>query len=119
MKAGKILGVSFFALILLSAVSLEAARTKSQTVLVPYDGTVAGHHLASGEYHVKCETSGADAKLTFVLGRKVVATVEGQIVNRSQQYSTNEVVYDTKPDGTRAIVEIRFAKANQIIVFKE
>ena len=119
MKAGKILGVMFFTVALLSAVSLEAARNKSQKVLVPYAGTVAGEHLSSGVYHVKYETNGATAKLTFVLNRKVIATVEGQLVNRNQQYSINQVVYDTKSDGTRAIMEIRFAKPNQTIVFKE
>jgi len=119
MKAGKILGIAFCTVALFSAVSLEAARTKTEHVLVPYEGTVAGQHLASGIYRVKCETNGATAKLTFVLDRKVVATVEGQLVNRNQHYSINQVVYDTKPDGTRAIMEIRFAKKNQTIVFKE
>lgn len=119
MKARKILGVTFFTVALLSAVGLEAAGAKTQNVLVPYAGTVAGKHLASGVYHVKCETNGATAKLTFVLDRKVVATVEGQLVNRSDQYWMNQVVYDTKSDGTRAIMEIRFAKPNQTIVFKE
>ena len=119
MKTGKIMAVAFFTVALLSAVSLEAARTKTQKVLVPYEGTVAGEHLASGVYHVKCETNGATAKLTFVLDRKTVATVEGQLVNRSREYSINQVVYDTKTDGTRAIMEIRFAKPNQTIIFKE
>ena len=119
MKAVKILGVALFAAALLSTVSLEAARTKTQKVLVPYAGTVAGEHLASGLYHIQCETSGTTAKLTFMQDRKAVATVEGQLVNRSQEYSINQVVYDTKTDGSRAIMEIRFAKPNQTIVFKE
>lgn len=119
MKLSKVLGVTFAMLALLSAVSVEAARSKSQNVFVPYAGTVAGKQLASGDYKVKCETNGADAKLTFLLNRKVVATVEGQVVNRSEQYSDNQVIYSTKSDGTRAITEIRFASPNQVIVFND
>ena len=119
MKLRKILAVTFCTAVLLSAVSLQAARNKTQSVLVPYAGTVAGTHLESGQYHVKYETDGTTAKLTFVLNRKVVATVEGKVVNHAGEYSTNEVLYNTKPDGTRAITEIRFASPNQTITFKE
>lgn len=119
MKLRKILAVTFSTAFLLSAVSLQAARNKTQSVFVPYAGTVAGAHLKSGQYHVKFETDGTTAKLTFVLNRKVIATVEGKVVNHADEYSTNQVLYDTKPDGSRTITEIRFANPNQAIVFKE
>jgi hypothetical protein len=119
MKLRKILGFTVVALFLLSSVSIEAARNKSQAVLVPYDGTVAGTHLESGRYRVTCETSGTSAKLTFMLDRKVIATVEGQVVNRSEEYSSNQVIYDTKSDGTRSITEIRFAHPSQVVVFNQ
>ncbi len=119
MKLRKMLAVAFSTAVLLSAVSLQAARSKTQSVYVPYAGTVAGTHLNSGQYRVKCETDGTTAKLTFVLNRKVVATVEGKVVNHSDEYSTNQVLYDTRPDGTPAITEIRFARPNQAITFKQ
>jgi hypothetical protein len=119
MKSSKILGLAIFTAVLFSAVSMEAAREKSRNVLVPYDGTVAGTRLASGVYQVKCETSGANAKITFVLDRKVVATVEGQVVDRAEKYSDSQVIYDTKSDGTRTITEIRLAKPSQVVVFNE
>jgi hypothetical protein len=119
MKASKILGFTIFAFVLLSAVSIEAARSKSRDVLVPYDGTVAGTRLASGEYQVQCETSGTSAKLTFLLDRKVIATVEGQLVDRAEKYSDSQVIYDTKSDGSRAITEIRLAKPSEVVVFNE
>lgn len=119
MRLRKMLAVTFCTAALLSAVNLQAARSKTQNVFVPFAGTVAGTHLASGQYHVKCETSGATAKLTFVLNRKVIATVEGKVVNRSEHYSMNQVIYNTKPDGTRTITEIRFTHPDQAIVFKD
>ncbi len=119
MKLRKILGFSVVALALMYSASLQAARSKSQDVLVPYEGTVAGTHLAKGQYSVKCETDGTSAKLVFLQDRKVIATVEGQLADRSGKYSSNEVIYDKKPDGSRTIVEIRFARPSQVIVFKE
>lgn len=119
MKASKILGVTIFTAVLFSAVGVEAAWGKSKEVLVPYAGTVAGTQLASGVYQVKFETSGTNVKLTFVLDRKVIATVEGQVVNSDAQYSGNQVIYNTKSDGTRTITEIRFAHPSQVVVFNE
>ena len=86
MKLRQILTVIFCTVALLSAVNMQAARSKTQRLLVLYPGTVAGAHLARGKYRVKCETSGTIAKLTFVLHRKVIATVEGQV-----DYVKNEV----------------------------
>ncbi|MEJ2007455.1 MAG: hypothetical protein P8Z30_04730 [Acidobacteriota bacterium] len=119
MKLRQILTVTFCTVALLSAVNMQAARSKTQHLLLLYPGTVAGAHLARGQYRVKCETSGTIAKLTFVLHRKVIATVEGQVVNRNQHYMNNEVIYKTKSNGTRVITEIRFASPNQVVVFKD
>ncbi len=119
MKFRKILALTFVATALLTAASLQAAKSKTQDLLVPYAGTIAGTHIASGQYRVKCETNGTSAKLTFILDWKVVATVEGRVVNRSEQYSVNEVVYQKKPDGSRYVQEIRFAHPNEVIVFND
>ena len=119
MKARMILAVTFCMAFLMGTVNLQAARDKTQSVLVPYAGTVGGTHLESGTYRVKCETDGATAKLTFVLNRKVVATVEGQVVKGTDHYQRNQVVYGTNPDGSRTITEIRFANPNHAITFKE
>lgn len=119
MQLRKMVVVTFCTALLLSVASLQAAQSKTQSVYVPYAGTVAGARLESGQYHVKCETDGTTAKLTFVLNRKVVATVEGKVVNHTDGYSTNQVLYDKKSDGTRVITEIRFASPNQAVTFKE
>lgn len=119
MQLRKMLAVTFCTALLLSIVSLQAAQNKTQSVYVPYAGTLAGTQLESGQYRVKCETDGTSAKLTFVLNRKVVATVEGKVVNHSDGYSTNQVLYDKKSDGTRVITEIRFASPSQAVTFTE
>lgn len=117
----KVLGITFstLALAMMVTVSAGAARMRSQEVLVPYDGSLAGAQLPIGTYHVKCETHGQDATLTFLMGKKVVATVEGKLVDRKNKSSSNTVVYTTRSDGSRAIVEIRFAHPNEVVVFNE
>jgi uncharacterized protein with FMN-binding domain len=119
MKARKSLAVLFCAAVLMSTVSLEAARGKAQRVHLTSPSTVAGNELKSGTYVVKYEADGTNAKVTFLQGKKVVATVEGQLETRQNHYARTQVIFKTKPDGTRAITEIRFASPDRAIVFKE
>jgi hypothetical protein len=119
MKLRKSLAVLVCTAALLSAVSLKAARNNTKRVLLFYPSTVAGNQLKSGSYLVKYKAEGTNAKVTFLRGKKVIATVEGQIVNRHIHYSQTQVVYETKPDGTRTITEIRFASPDRAIVFEE
>ena len=119
MNLRKIVGFVVITLALLSVIGVEAAGAKSQNVLVPYEGTLVGKRLTSGTYQVKCETHGPSATITFSMGGKVVATVEGKVVNSSAKYSTNAVIYETKSDGSRAVVELRLTQPSQDVVFEE
>lgn len=119
MKFRKSLAVLFCTAALLSAVSLEAARNKAQRIHLFFPSSVAGNQLKSGNYLVKYEADGTNAKVTFLRRGRVIATVEGQVVNRQNNYSRTQVVFQTKPDGTRVITEIRFASPDRAIVFEE
>lgn len=118
MKLKRILGFTFVAMFLMTAVSMEAARSKSKVLFVPYEGSVAGKSLSSGLYRVKCETNGANATLTFQLGHKVIATIEGKVANRSEKYVRNEVVYNVNANGSRSIIEIRLSHPSQVVIFQ-
>lgn len=119
MKLKKILGFTFVAMFLMTAVTMEAARSKSKVLFVPYKGSVAGKSLSSGLYRVKCKTNGSNATLTFQLGHKVIATIDGKVAHRSTKYVRNEVVYNINPNGSRSIIEIRLAHPSQVVVFNE
>lgn len=119
MKLKKILGFVFVAMFLMTAVSMEAAKSKSEVLFVPYEASVAGKSLSSGNYRVKYETNGSNATLTFQLGHKVIATIEGKVANRSEKYVRNEVVYNINPNGSRSIVEIRLVHPSQVVVFND
>jgi len=95
-----------------------AAKSKdSKIVLLHYDVTVAGSHLASGSYDVAWQTRSPQATVSFMRGNKVVATVEGKVVDRGTIYSSNEVVYNVAANGARDIQEIRFKGLSEVIDF--
>jgi len=117
MKANRILGVSIVGFALAFALTANAKGKNSQDLLVPYDGSVAGSHLASGRYHVQWLTHTPGATVTFQKGDKVVATAEGTVEDRGKKYSNNAVIYAEQSDGSRIIQEIRFKGSSEVIVF--
>jgi hypothetical protein len=119
MKMRMILGIVMVALAMTVAAGTQAKDRNSRNVLVPYDGAVAGSHLASGRYDVQWVTHSPEATVTFQQASKVVATVEGKVVDRGTKYSNNQVIYDEKPGGTPVISEIRFAGSREVIVFNQ
>lgn len=97
-----------------------AAKTKSaKDITLHYDADVAGLHLTSGDYSVTWQTHSPQATVTFMQGKKVVATAEGKVVDRDSAYGSNEVVYGEGPGGKRQVQEIRFRGSSQVIVFNE
>jgi hypothetical protein len=106
--------------VILAMACVVAAQAKdSREVVLHSDVTVAGSHLASGSYNVTWQTHSPEATVTFLRGKKVVATAEGKLVDRGTAASFNEVVYHDKADGTTLIQEIRFKGSSEVLVFKE
>jgi hypothetical protein len=119
MKLMKTLSVTMIALAFFVAAGAAAQPKDSRSVLLHYDATVAGSHLASGSYDVRWQTHRPAATVTFLRGSKVVATAEGKVVDRGTTYPSNGVVYDEAGNGARQIREIRFKGSSDVIVFIE
>jgi len=119
MKLKKIVGAVIVPLALMTGVSASAKGKNSANVLLAYDATLSGTHLASGRYRLQWETHSPGATVTFQQGDKVAATVEGKVVERGTKYSMNEVIYDQKPDGSQTILEIRLKGSSKAIIFNE
>ena len=119
MRLRKTLSVTIFAMAFFVAAAAAAKAKDSRNVVLHYDATVAGSHLASGNYNVQWQTHSPEATVTFMRGSKVVATAEGKVVDRGKKYLSNEVVYNLTPDGGRVIQEIRFRGSSEVIVFHE
>jgi hypothetical protein len=97
-----------------------AAKTKhSDDVIIRFDATVAGSHLASGNYDIRWETHSPEATVSFLQGSKVMATAEGKVVDGEKKYSSNEVVFEQNADGVRVIREIHFRGLREILVFNQ
>ena len=113
-------GVSKFlarALALFLFVSLPAFANNSYTFHTA-DSVVApnGTEIPAGVYAVTYESHSPTATVTFKQGKSVVATVDGKWVDRDVKYESNAIVYRTNPEGTRTLLEIRFAGKKQALV---
>jgi len=78
--------------------------------------TADGTKIPAGVYDVTYKSHSPTATVTFKQGRRVVATVGGKWVDRDIKYDNDALVYDTNPDGTRTLIEIRFAGKKQALV---
>lgn len=119
MTRHRTLGIIIIALSFLVAAGAHGKTKNSRNVLVPYDGSLAGSHLASGRYQIQWVAHGSEATVNFYRDGGVVLTTKGQVVDRSITYPNNEVVYQEKAGGSRVIREIRFAGLSQVLVFHE
>jgi hypothetical protein len=116
MKLIKVLSTTLVAIVAMTF--FVAAKTKdSRNMVLYYEATVGGSHLASGPYSVKWETRSPEATVSFVQGNKIVATAPGKLVDRGKKYLANEVVFNMTPDGARTIREIRFRDSSEVIEF--
>jgi len=119
MKVGSFVGRITLAVAILLMAALSAVAQNARTLKVPYSASVNGKQLAAGEYKVTWETHSPEATVNFSQKKEVVATVEGKWVDRETKYEANAVVYSNNPDGSRTILEVRFAGLKGALVFGE
>ena len=94
-------------LLLLFAVSALAADKGNKTTVTVLDPVMLnGKMLAPGDYTVTWEGSGSDVQVSFLRGKKVVATASAKVESRDVAYGST--AYVTKKDGSGLdLVEIR------------
>src|SRR5262249_54422134 len=79
--------------------------------------TVGGTELAPGSYAISWTQTGADVKVTFARGKKVVAETTGKLVEREKPSSYGAIV--TRRDGGKDVVsEILFESSKRVIVLQ-
>jgi hypothetical protein len=119
MQVGRFVGRITLTLAIVLMAALSAVAQNARTLRVPYSASVNGKQLAAGEYKVTWQTHSPEATVNFSQKREVVATVEGRWVDRDIKYESNSVVYSNNPDGSRTIMEVRFAGLKGALVFGE
>ena len=81
--------------------------------------TLNGTPIPAGDYQVTWQTHSPEATVTIANGKRLVIAANGRWEERNIAYESSAVVYDMKSDGSRAIVEIRFAGLRGALVFGE
>jgi hypothetical protein len=119
MNIRKSLGTSVLSVALLLASGIPALAKNSATVTLSHDLVLNGTTLPAGKCSVRWETHSPEATVEFVQHHKVVLSTEGRVEERSKGYDHDAVVYNTAPDGTMSLVEIRFAYSNKVLVFNQ
>ena len=100
--------------LVLSAASAFAKNERQ--LAITSDASVSGKMLRAGKYKVGWVSHSPEATVTFYSRREAVTTVEGKWVNRGSEYKQNAVVYANHPDGSKSIIEIRFAGMSRALV---
>jgi hypothetical protein len=117
MKIRNLAGTLMMMLALMLVASGWAFAKDSGKLNLNFAASVHGTQLAAGEYQVSWETHSPQATVTFKQKKGGVTTADGVVAERPTAYETNSVVYSTNPDGSRSIIEIRFAGSNKVLTF--
>ena len=119
MKIAKLTRVLVAVVVLaLAFTSTAFAASGAATVKLFGAAQVNGKSLAAGEYKVRWETNSPEAAVTFLQGKKAVATAHAKLVDRDQASRENAVVTRANSDGSESIVEIRFQGKKSVLVFE-
>jgi len=110
-------GTGALSLGLLLATGIPAAAKNSRTINVDHAIVLQGKNLPAGQYKVEWQTHSPEATVNLSRDRKLVVTTEGRIEQRDKTNYCDSVVYDTAPDGSMTLREIRFARSNKVLVF--
>jgi hypothetical protein len=79
--------------------------------------TVNGARLPVGDIVITWESYVPDAIVKFEKDGSVIGTTDGKWEQRGVKYGDDAIVYRKNPDGSRTLLEIRFAGMSQALVF--
>jgi cell division septation protein DedD len=79
--------------------------------------TIDGTPMPAGQCTISWESYVSDASVKFMHDNNVVATADGKWVKRSVKYPVDAYMYRKNGDGSRTLLEIRFAGMRQALVF--
>jgi SPOR domain len=95
----------------------RAYERGSHSFSLPSGLTFNGSYIPVGDCVISWESYVPDAIVKFEKDGSVRATAEGKWVRRSVRYDGDAVVYRKNGDGSRTLLEIRFAGMSQALVF--
>jgi hypothetical protein len=108
---------SVMAVIIMLAASISAMAGNSRSFSFESPVKLNGMDIVPGYYTIDWISHSPEATVKFTKNGQVVATAEGKWVPRDKKYHQDGVVYTTNADGSRRLVELRFAGMKQALVF--
>ncbi len=103
-------------LITASAFAKNGAKSEKKVTL-NQAAALNGAAIPAGSYNVTWSADSGDPTVTFVKGKETVATAPAKWVDRDTKYEENQVLYSNNSDGSKTIIEIRFAGMSRALVF--
>lgn len=114
--------LKYFACLMALAVVLPfsaAARDKDQQkVDIVHQVQVGNAQLNPGTYKVEWQNAGPHVNVSFLQGKKVIATVPGTLKTESSQVIQNEVVTQKVANKTM-LREIEFSHNKEALIFNQ
>ena len=101
--------------ILLAAPILVAGGTVNYSISKTI--FVAGTEIPAGEYEVKWEATGTDAKVVFKLKGRVITTVQGKIEKLAKKSDYNSLTVGKDSAGKDTIKGLLFSDKDVTVVF--
>jgi hypothetical protein len=92
------------------------AASKSQNFTLYHDSQLNGTTLPAGEYTVVYDTTGSNAQVKFMKGKKEMASATGQVKQLDKKPAYNQVVV-TNEGGAQNISELDFHSSGTGISF--
>jgi hypothetical protein len=116
-RAMKKAGLLSILILLLTNGSLWARKNPPRPFNLPVVIILNGAQVPAGMYELTCETQGSAVRVTLLKDGQFVATAPGVWVKTGIKYSDDEVLFRVNPEGSKSLIEIRFAGASRAIVF--
>jgi PilZ domain-containing protein/sporulation related protein len=88
-----------------------------RTLTLPSAVTLNGTHMPVGLYFISWDSYVPDVFVKFEKDSSVITTAEGKWVRRPVRYEDDAIVYRKNGDGSRTLLEIRFAGMSKALVF--
>jgi hypothetical protein len=104
----KVKSLFVFAMLALPALAF-AADKKSASVQIAQPVTVAGTQIAPGNYRLVWEGNGPDVTVTFLEGKKTVATAPARLIS-TQGNQTGAIETVATPDKTQLLKAVDLNK---------
>ena len=109
-------GIGILSLGLTLAAGISASAKEARTIDFEHAVVLQGKKVPVGWYKVEWQTHSPEATVQFSHGRKLVATTGGRVELRDKPATCDSVLYETAPDGSMTLLEIRFAGSNKVLV---